>query len=165
MNKINESERFTIWRDTREKVGHGWQFKQDEYCKGTIIKKLETCDYTIAGFENEIGVERKFSTAEVAQNIYEKRFERELQRMEQFKHGFMICEFDYTDVELYPINSGLPKSLFHKVQMSAKFLQSSLARYMIDYKVKIIYAGKCGDVVCYNLFKHFMRNKCKEKNG
>lgn len=160
--KIEENERFTVLRDTREKVGQGWIFQPSLYCKGTIEQKLDTGDYSLVGHENKIVIERKATTAEIANNILEDRFVRELERLESFEFPFIVCEFSWHDVMMYPINSGIPKRLWYKLKIKSEYLRSSLMRYMIQYKVKIIFAGSAGDVVTEELFKHYIRYGLQE---
>lgn len=155
-NKI-EIPKYLVFKDTREKPGHGWTFPEDELCLGTQSKRLKTGDYTIEGWENDFIIERKASTAEICQNIYEYRFEKELVRLREFKYAFIVCEFSFDDVCMFPINSGIPKSLWHKVQMSVDFMQNCLLKWQIQYGVKVIFAGKNGDIVAKKLFKYILK--------
>lgn len=154
---VKLKEKYLVIRDSREKENHGWTFKEDDDCAGTIIQSIPTGDYTLKNWETDFVIERKKNTAELCQNIYEKRFERELERLDSFKYPFIICEFSFDDVVAFPINSGLPKSLYHKVKMSADFMQSALAKWQIQHKVKIIFAGNNGDVAAKKLFKYIMK--------
>lgn len=151
---LNKVHTYKVIRDTREKVGHGWMFKKEGDCLGTEIKKLDSGDYSIEGWEKDFVIERKRNTGELATNIYEKRFEEELCRLDEYKYPFIICEFSFNDVVMFPINSGIPKQLFHKVKMSADFMQNSLAKWQVKHKVKIIFAGACGDLAATKLFKY-----------
>lgn len=146
------AKQYTIIRDTKEKENHGWFFDKKDNCLGTKEYKMKTGDYTIEGLEELFTIERKGSTAEFAKNIFEKRFERELQRMESFKYPFMVLEFTLDDVLLFPLNSGIPKYLWYKVKMNGPLMFSSLLRYQLQYKTKIILAGSEGKTIAEKLF-------------
>lgn len=155
MSDSMQSNQYTVIVDSREKKP--WIFDKDEYCSGSIIKKLDTADYSLLGLEDKFVIERKRNTSEFSQNIFQKRFERELQRLDNFIYPFLICEFDYVDMLSFPINSGIPQSLYYKVKISPDFLIKAITRYYFKYKTKIIFAGKNGQLVAKNLFKFAMR--------
>ena len=94
------TDKFTVIRDTREK--NGWYFKETEYCQGMLEQKLDTGDYSIVGLEDILCIERKGCVSELANNIVDKRFDRELERMEGFKYKFLILEFSLTDLMNFP---------------------------------------------------------------
>ena len=85
--------KFVVIRDTREHKNKGWYFKESEFCQGMVEKKLDTGDYSIEGLEDVLCIERKASVSEIAANLVDKRFDRELDRMESFKYRFLILEF------------------------------------------------------------------------
>lgn len=149
-----------ILRDTAEKEGHGWWFEEDDDCKGTKKFNLFTGDYTIEGLEKKVIIERKGSTAEFSQNILEKRFKDELERMEEFEFPFLILEFTLEDLMQFPIGSGIPRYLWGKLKIRSKFLLSSLTYYHLHFKTKIILAGNYGKDIAKTIFKQtFTRNK------
>jgi hypothetical protein len=147
----------TILRDTREKEGHGWIFDKDDFIEATEITKLNTGDYTIKGYENLFTIERKLSTSEISNNIFEKRFEEELQRLEGYKFPFMVFEFSMEDIMAFPVNSGIPRSLWPKLKIKGAFLLSAIMRYHTIYKTKIIFAGSEGKNVAKSLFKMIVK--------
>ncbi len=77
---------FTIIIDTREQLPY-------EFEGNTVRKKLDTGDYSIVGFENQITVERK-TKADMYGCIGKgrKRFIAELERMAEFDFAFIIIE-------------------------------------------------------------------------
>ena len=80
-----------VIRDTREqKTGNGWWFPESSLCAGTVVQTLKSGDYTLEGFEETFVIERKSGTAEIAQNINEGRFVRELERLEEFRFPFLL---------------------------------------------------------------------------
>ena len=74
--------------DTREK--HPWHFEKTS--ASTTFRKLDTGDYCIDGYEDTLCIERKMSVSEIANNITDPRFKRELERMAEFQHKFLILE-------------------------------------------------------------------------
>ena len=149
-DKFSGDLKHEVIRDNQEKKGY-WTFEN------TVSEHLKTGDYTLRGFENLITIERKASTGEVSQNMYEERFEKELIRLEEFRHPFMICEFTLDDVHCFPATSGIPRKIWHKIKMTSKQMLSTLCRYQIQYKTKIILAGTDGKQVAESLFKNFLR--------
>lgn len=141
--------------DTREK--HPWEFPVTDFCKGSVVKKLPTGDYTLVGLEDKFVIEKKASTAEISMNIFETRFEKELKRLDEFEHPYMIFEFDYNDIKIFPINSGLPKYLWHKLKMTSDILEKTIARYQVQYRTKILFAGRHGRDAALTLFKQVLK--------
>ena len=153
---------YTIVRDTREKVP--WVFPKSDECQGTIVKKLDTADYSLESHLETFVLERKRSVAEFYQNIFEKRFEAELLRLDDFLYPFMIFEFTWEDILKFPIGSGLPSYLWHKVDTKKEFLRKSIARYQLKYKTKIIFAGKYGMDMATDLFHYVAKYGKKTKS-
>ena len=145
------SKEFTVIRDTREQTG--WFFPKNEKCLGTITQGLKTGDYSIIGRENEFVIERKASTSEFATNVVEPRFVRELERLEQFKQAFIICEFTYSDILCFPIGSGIPKSKWDQLRITPKFMEAMLHDWELKYKMKFILAGPLAQTYALQLFK------------
>lgn len=134
--------RFTIIRDTREQ--QGYFFDEDPlYCGGTEIAALKTGDYSIRGHENVICVERKKSTGELAGNLGESRFARELERMTKIKHRFLVCEFPYSNIMEFPANSGIPRSKFSKLRITSKYM----LRRLVEMQMTGINVIFCEDSV------------------
>lgn len=151
MGTVNK---FTVIRDTQEQKG--WQFKKSKFCTGTIQQKLPTGDYTLQGYEDVFIIERKGTTAEVAKNINEARFERELERLEQFQYPFMLLEFNMEDVISFPKNSGIPFYLWKKLRVTSSFLLRKLLEYQFLYKTRIIFCGNEGPEVAKSIFKRII---------
>ena len=152
---ITEEDLFHVIIDTREK--QPWVFNQDKFCTGSTSKKLDTGDYSIVGYTDKIVIERKKSTAEVSINIYEERFEKELIRLENYEFSYLVCEFQWQDILMFPVNSKIPQKHWYKLQVRAEHLEKAFTRYALKYKTKIIFAGKFGQKATYDLFKYFKR--------
>jgi hypothetical protein len=144
---------YTIIRDTREKKGHGWNFRKSEYCHGQIITKLETGDYSLAGLEDIFTIERKASATEMAQNVSEGRFMNELHRLEDIRFSFIICEFTMDDLIKFPRGSGIPKHKWKYLKMKGPLLLKKVLELIRDFNVKFLFAGDHGQEVANSLFK------------
>lgn len=149
--------KFKVIVDTREKTP--WEFEESELCEGTVRNGLKTGDYSIEGFEGVLSIERKRNVAEIAGNIIEERFDRELERLNEFPYAYLILEFTADDVLAYPYGSGLPPKLYNKVKLSGNFIMSKLLGYMFKYpNIKVIFAGTQGKRIAEFIFKKVIKN-------
>jgi ERCC4-type nuclease len=138
--------KYTILRDTREKEGKGWTFSPSTNCAGTEIRKLDTGDYTIEGAEDLLCIERKGAISEFARNITQKRFDKELLRMQEFKYPFLLLEFGMPDVMLFP-EGAMPKYLQVKCRIGGRFILRKIIEYQIQYGVHIIMCDSHGQEI------------------
>ena len=149
--------KYKVIRDTREQ--NGWTFMAGKACDGTVSGTLKTGDYSIEGYEDLLTLERKGCIAELATNLVEDRFERELERMESFKYAFMILEFSMDDLIKYPKGSGIPYYKMKSVKLNPFFLLKRLIEIELKYKVKIIFAENHGQTVASSIFKRVIENE------
>lgn len=151
-------------KDTREQKG--WLFEETDNCNGTIIQGLKTGDYTLCGLEDVLSIERKGTTGEFVKNINEHRFEQELKRLEGYKHPFIILEFDIEDIMRFPLNSGIPKHLWPKLRISKWYILKRMMELQVNYKTKMILAGKYGRETAASIFKRMAELYApKEEDG
>jgi hypothetical protein len=134
--------RFHIIKDTREKEGHGWWYDENAYCSGTTKKKVEIGDYAIEGMEHLLCIERKESVSELAGNCGEKRFLKEIQRMSSFPHSFLILEFNWGDIERYPVGSTVPQAKWKSIRIKGKYMMRIISSARLEHGVHVI---ACGD--------------------
>ncbi len=129
-----------IIRDTREQTP--WAFGDIEI----VTKKLDSGDYTLEGFEKILCIERKKSVAEIALNVGSDRirFNKELERMKEFEHAYLICEFSIDDILKYPEGSNIPLKMRKHVKMSGKYIYKVLSSYEELYGIEVIYASNRG---------------------
>lgn len=97
---MSKNAKYTVIRDTREQ--RGWNFDASDRCLGTQIGTLKTGDYSLLGFEDQFVIERKGSPAELATNLFQKRFHAELARLDKFKHAYLFLEFGMEHVINFP---------------------------------------------------------------
>lgn len=122
---------------------------------------LKTGDYSIRGFETAFTIERKASTSEIANNLFEDRFENELQRMINIPYKFLLCEFTLRDVLSFPINSGIPKWRWKKLRLNGNFIHKRLVELQVDYGIHIVYAGDHANEAAITI----IRKMHKDLNG
>ncbi len=154
-----------IIRDTREQK-HFWDFPESYWCSGTNVEGLSTGDYSIRGMESFFTIERKYSTGEFSTNICEKRFNRELARMDKMDQAYLILEFTLEDIESFPHNSTIPSKVWSKLRVSPKFIRKRLFEIMSDYNIQVILAGNRGPEYAEWIFKRMVvlyHDKIKEK--
>jgi ERCC4-type nuclease len=126
---------YTIIVDTREQ--QPWCFKHHSVAS----KKLDAGDYSLEGFENILGIERKKSVCEIANNIVENRFKDALERLGQLKYSFLLLEFDMDKVLSYPVGSTLPKRLWDKTRITPTFLLRNILDWNINYNINVLFCG------------------------
>lgn len=135
--------RYQVLRDKQEKKNY-WDFPESPWCLGTHEISLKTGDYTLKNMEDFFTIERKYSTGEFSANVCEKRFERELQRMDAMDQAYLILEFTLEDIETFPHNSGIPSRFWSKLKVNHKFIRKRLFEIMSDYNIQVILAGDRG---------------------
>lgn len=145
---------FIIIRDTREKKG--WDFSGEQ----VELQALKTGDYSIKGFEDQVCIERKKSVGELASNVTQPRFEREIKRMAEIPHAFILLEFSMFDLDLYPSGTNLPRRVKKKIRIKGNFIKSVLSRYLIDYNIQTIL---CGDALQAEMMALSILKECYAK--
>jgi ERCC4-type nuclease len=129
--------KFTIIRDSREKDGCGWKFRASANCDGMEVKKLETGDYSIKGYENLIMIERKtLSDLWATLTFGRERFMREMDRALAYPIRYLIIEGTLRDVD-----NGIRYS-----QVTPEFIHSSLTSLEVKYGVHVIFTDTRTDV-------------------
>lgn len=130
--------------DSREKKG--WDF---DGCEKTVAA-LKTGDYTLEGLEDVLCIERKGSILELAQNLLDERFERELERMTH-RYKYLVCEFEFDDLISYP-NSVTSNWLRNKIKVNGKFLLRKLLELQMKYNFVPLFVGHHGEDVVLSIF-------------
>lgn len=128
-----------VHKDTREK--NGWSFLEPDII--VVDNKLDAGDYTLEGYESEIIIERKATTGEFAINIGKQwdRFQREFERMSHIKRKIIICEFTITDIQVFPINSGIPAPQRYYIRVNSGLLFKRIEEIKNKYGIEFIFAG------------------------
>lgn len=132
----------TLIVDTREKLPWFIPSSNEPWVDGIVSKKLDYGDYAIEGMENLCSIDRKRNPAELSANLFSKRFERELQRMENCKRPVILCEFRLSVLERFPRDSGIPKKKWRFLRVGPKNLFGKLSSLKEDYPYVIwLFAG------------------------
>lgn len=156
--------KYHVLKDSREQEGGtGWSFSETANCSGMTVQKLDTGDYTISGYEGIFVIERKGCLSEWARNINEKRFDRELERLEEFQYPYIFLEFTIEDILNWPKNCNIPKDKQKEIRINNFFILKKTNEIMVKYKTKIVFTGPYGREVAASLFKRVMEN-VKEKS-
>jgi ERCC4-type nuclease len=129
---------FTIISDTKEKMP--WSFNSSSVL-GVEYTHLKTGDYSVKGLEHLLCIERKRSVAELAGNIHEKRFFKELERMQEFKYKYILLESTMQHVLDYPHMENLPDSIKQKIKINGAYILKCFNRIQVKYNVNIVYCG------------------------
>jgi hypothetical protein len=131
----NKYDDFTIIVDTREQ--QPWTFENHAVSN----RKLDTGDYSIDGLENILGIERKKSISELANNITESRYQDVVSRLSQLKYSFLLLEFNLEDVFIYPIGSTVPKRMWSKIKISPAFIIKNILELELSHNIKVMFCG------------------------
>lgn len=146
---------YDVIKDTREQKG--WFFTDPTLsCSSLTNAKLDTGDYTIKGYEQKIIVERKGSVSEVANNLSEDRFFRELDRLESFAHPFIIMEFTLDEFMRFP-HGAMPANKARFCKITPQFLLMKLNEIQFNYKTKLLFCGRSGEKMAASLFKRAIK--------
>jgi ERCC4-type nuclease len=128
---------FIIIRDTREQTP--WNFSYEKTV-AEEIGTLKTGDYAIKGLEDKLCIERKGCIEEFANNLGREfsRFSKELIRMDEFPHSFIICEFPIRDLIEFPFHR--PNEKLQKAsKISGKYLLKLILEIQLKHNVKILF--------------------------
>lgn len=137
-----------IIKDDREKTG--WDFPEDNFFSGTLIKRVKFGDYTLEGLDN-IFLERKNSTGEIGYNLITERFWALIENIKYHKYKYIIIEASFDDIINYPLNSQLKTPIWNHAtkkwmvnvatKIKPQFLIDTLARLGVEFGISVIFAG------------------------
>lgn len=138
---------YKIIQDTREQLP--WKFSIGKDCTDLTIKKLDVADYTLEGLETVLLIERKMSVGEISKNMIGKdyeRFERELIKLNEFKHSYLVMEFTLMDLLQYPWgDKSLPLSVKRRIKLTGKFILKKLIQLELQFpNISFVFAGPRG---------------------
>jgi len=172
---MKEYSKYTVIRDTREQGENGWFFDPSQRCAGTLIKKLDSGDYSLLGFESLISIERKGSVAEFCGNLTQDRFvsdydpskelnkQSEIVRLQTIKWSFILLEFEMDDLIKYPNIMEVPPNLRRTIVFKGSAALKKILELQMKYNTKIIFCGKRGKDVASSIFKRVVEEI--EKHG
>jgi hypothetical protein len=150
---------YLVIRDTREKDGHGWIFgKQKDVCRGTVRQHLGSGDYSLEGYEDRLSIERKGSIAEFATNCVEKRFTKELERLEKIEYSFVLFEFTLDDLMRFPRSSDIPPYKWKYLKVKWPFILKRFTEMQMEFNTRFVFCGKYGRDMARSIFKRVIQN-------
>lgn len=138
---------YKIIQDTREQTP--WKFAVGKECTDLTVKKLDIADYTLEGLEDIFLIERKLSVSEISKNMIGKdyeRFERELVRLNEVRHAYLIMEFTLLDILQYPWgDKNLHISIKKRIKVTGKFILKKLIQLELKFpNISFVFAGPRG---------------------
>jgi DNA excision repair protein ERCC-4 len=135
----------TIITDTREQEGYSF----DPRLAATVRRALTAGDYSVAGLENAVAVERKTLNDFVSTVIHSrKRFQNELQKLADYKAACVVVEASVFDI------------LSHRYRGDAhpNAVLGSALSIILDFQIPVFFCGNrqaaCQFVQAYLLAAH-----------
>lgn len=135
---------FTVIQDVQEKLN--WDFTFHNF--NQVRQKLKTGDYTLKEFKDDLCIERKRNTGEIAMNFgsKQKQFIAELDRMKTFKYKYLILEFSEDMLSRFPLDSGIPAKFLPSIRINANYLISCINRLQ-DRDITVIFANNRDEAI------------------
>lgn len=146
--------------DTREQLP--WKFRGQQ----VEVRALKTGDYSLSGLEDFVCVERKGAAAELAGNLSQKRFSRELDRMAKIPHAYVLCEFPLSDLVAYPDLDEIPWAARKRIRVRGPYLLRRVCEEMTRTGVPFIFCGHGPDharSLALSLFKRCYQKSKQER--
>jgi DNA excision repair protein ERCC-4 len=140
-----------IIRDSREQNG----FAFADYPATVEVETLASGDYSLQGFENRIGIERKSLSDLLASISTERpRFERELARLRGFDCAAVVVE-----EPAHALRSGRYRS-----QMDPAAAWQSVMAFTQRFRIPFLFCDSRADAeqATFDLLRHFHRDRVKE---
>jgi len=138
---------FIIAVDTREQ--RPYTFGNIQPRTAIVVQTLQTGDYSIAGLDNLVCVERK-SLADLFSSVGtgRKRFEREMVRMSKMDYAALIIESSLSGIFVNPPS---------RSKMNPKAVFRTLLSWSIKYGIHVwpAWSREAGEKITYILLKNF----------
>jgi DNA excision repair protein ERCC-4 len=135
--------KFEVIIDSREQKPYEWPDI------APVRRKLDTGDYSLSGFENVVAIERKELSDFVACCTFEReRFERELERMKEYRVKIVIIEASFEEIHRGDYRSFCGPSC----------VEGSIISWILDYGVSFMLLGNrllASDFVKRTLIKFY----------
>ena len=138
---------FIIAIDTREQ--RPYTFKNIKPVPEVVVQTLQTGDYSIAGLDNLVCVERK-SLADLFSSVGtgRERFEREMVRMSKMDYAALVIESSLSGIFVNPPS---------RSKMNPKAVFRTLLSWSIKYGIHVwpAWSREAGEKITYILLKNF----------
>lgn len=136
-----------IVRDAREKTGYTFEGRGVKLSIGT----LETGDYTLAGCEHLVAVERKtIPDLIMCLGRERSRFERELRRARSLEAFAVVVEgtWEHLSAKRY------------RAQMDSHAAMQTIMAFSVRYRCQFLFCGDIyGEFCTFNFLRHYLRGK------
>lgn len=70
-----------------------------------------------------------------------KTFQKELERSKPFRFKYIICEFPYKHLDIFPSNSGIPSNKLKFIKISGNYLKSKINKIQEEYGIEFIFCS------------------------
>jgi len=134
--------------DTREQLPYDFAGVE------TIRACLPSGDYSVQNYETVAAVERK-TLADLVQSLSHgrERFEREMERLKEYEFKILMIDATLEDIAKHRYQS----------QMHPSAVVGSLAAFMLDYQIQVVFAGKreYAELLTLRLLTKFWERKQK----
>lgn len=140
----------TVVVDTREQTP--WAFAPDV---SIVRRSLPAGDYSIAGLEDQIAIERKSLSDFVGTLTWgRERFDREMAVLAEMRFSAIVVEADVSAILRGE----------YRTRANPKSLLGSCASFLVDYEVPVIFAGSRpgGAYVAEQILRRLARKKSGE---
>ena len=139
-----------IVRDTREQKRCGWLFERDIFQPKpeVLIGSLPTCDYSLLGHKDFVGVERKTLPDLVAcLGVERDRFERELQRMKAMEAACVVVEASQSKL----------RNGEYRSQLLPGAAWQTIVSFSGKYRVPFLWGETADDAekIAYDFLRHY----------
>ena len=157
--KHNQDEKIPIIVDSREQTPFFMHdLYNDRITKTT--KALKAGDYSIAGFEDVVAIERK-SLGDLYHSFTHERprFEREIQRLSDYEFSAVVIEASYNEIS----NPAEHRRFWQSNANPASIVQSILS-WSVKYPTKWFWLKdrQNAEAVCFDLLRHFWRQQAEK---
>ena len=147
---------FIIAVDTREQ--RPYTFQNIKPSPAIVVQTLQTGDYSIAGLDNLVCVERK-SLADLFSSVGtgRERFEREMVRMSKMDYAALVVESSLSGIFVNPPS---------RSKMNPRAVFRTLLSWSVKYNVHVwpAWAREASEKITYILLKNFYDNYQGGKN-
>lgn len=122
---------------------------------GSVVDSMDAADYSIVGYEDIIRIERKNGFGELFGNYSPKtnreRFEREMEKLRDVKHKYLIIETSLTKDSLC---LSVPQ---FKFGMPASVVMRWLIELQLEYGIHVMFVGDAGCKTVRNIFEEIIK--------
>jgi hypothetical protein len=130
---------------------------------GSKVQTLDTGDYSLIGYENVLRIERKAGFAELHVNLMsgsenKDRFLREMERMTQFDHRYILIE---SNISKDSLTLGIPQGRYNSPTCGT--VLKELIKIQKDYNIPFLFVGDAFVKTAKYIFETVVRDISEKK--